>query len=273
MEEPIQITSKTSRLQGGTGVASVLALWCRPKIGPVAYFKTTKVGRATLSRGIALTKRVHMLQSRVMGEGEENGVSNRQHYNCRKKYKGRIASMLLYWGIGLAVCALALVVVVMMQPSDFRITRSAVLPASPQMLFGLVNNLREWEEWSPWAKLDPNARNTYAGPDMGVGAIFGWSGNTKVGEGQMTIIESVPAKLVRIQLEFRKPMKCTNITEFTFHTDANGTKVVWSMTGTNPFMGKLFNLIMNMDKLVGADFDKGLGNLKKLVEKPTSMSA
>ena len=133
-------------------------------------------------------------------------------------------------------------------------------------VFALVNDFRKWEAWSPWAKLDPSMKTTFEGPAEGLGSIYTWSGNGEVGEGRMTLTDSHPSDLVRIKLEFLKPITATNTTEFTFKPEGNQTAVTWNMTGTNNFMGKAFNLFMNMDKMVGGDFEKGLAQMKSTVE-------
>ena len=134
-------------------------------------------------------------------------------------------------------------------------------------MFAQVNDFHNWEAWSPWAKLDPAARNAFAGAPSGTGAIFSWSGNKKVGEGRMTITDSRPGEMVRIKLEFLRPFKATNTTEFTFApvTD-DATTVTWSMTGERNFFFKAFGLFMNMDKLIGGDFERGLASMKSKVE-------
>jgi len=160
-----------------------------------------------------------------------------------------------------------LVIIVACRPAEFAITRSADIAVSPETIFPQVNTLRNWEAWSPWAKLDPNVKNTYSGPESGVGSVMGWNGNKKVGAGQMTIIESKPAELLRIRLEFYRPMRAVNTAEFTFKPEGEGTHVTWTMSGKNNFMGKLFHMIMDIDKMVGKDFEKGLASLKGVVEK------
>lgn len=163
--------------------------------------------------------------------------------------------------------ALALVVIVAaLQPSQFRITRQAVIGAPPETVFAQVNDLPRWQAWSPWEKLDPAMKRTLAGPPAGVGAVYAWEGNRRVGSGRMTITESRPAELVRLKLEFFKPMACTNTAEFTFKPVGGGTAVTWSMNGKSSMMGKIFCLFMNMDKMVGGQFEEGLANLKKLTE-------
>lgn len=168
--------------------------------------------------------------------------------------------------IAIAVSLAALIVFVAVRPAEFRIVRERVIPAPPAALFEHVNDLRKWEDWSPWAKLDPTMKQTYDGPPAGPGAAYSWAGNAKAGQGKMTILESRPNDHVRIRLEFLKPITATNTAEFEFHPDGAGTRVVWTMTGRNGFMGKLFDTLMNMDKLVGRDFEKGLTNLQTVTE-------
>src|SRR4051812_32249665 len=107
----------------------------------------------------------------------------------------------------LAVLLAVFLVIVALQPADFRISRSATIGAPAAVVFGHVNNLHQWEAWSPWARLDPNAKSTFAGPDSGVGAVMGWEGNKDVGQGTMTITESRPVELVGLRLDFLKPFK------------------------------------------------------------------
>ena len=168
--------------------------------------------------------------------------------------------------IALALIVIVFLIVVALQPADFRITRTATVAAPPAAVFAQVNDFHKWEAWSPWAKLDPSMNTTYDGPAEGTGAIYTWAGDGKVGEGRMTLTESHPSDLIRIKLEFLKPMAATNTTEFTFKPEGNQTAVTWSMTGTNNFIGKAFALVMNMDKMVGGDFEKGLAQLKSVLE-------
>jgi hypothetical protein len=172
----------------------------------------------------------------------------------------------LYAALALAAIVVVFLVVVAMQPTDFRITRSAVMSAPPAAVFAQVNNFHNWEAWSPWAKLDPDMKLTIAGSPAGTGATYHWVGNSKAGEGRMTLLESRPNKLIQIKLEFIKPFVATNTTEFTFKNEAGQTVVIWSMFGKNSFMLKAFGLMMNMDKMVGRDFEKGLASMKSVVE-------
>ena len=133
-------------------------------------------------------------------------------------------------------------------------------------MFVLVNDFHNWQAWSPWAKLDPAAKNTFEGPAAGKGAIFKWSGNEQVGEGIMTITESHPNDRILIKIEFLRPMSNTNSVEFTFKPEEDKTRVTWSMSGRKDFTSKAFCLVMDMDKLVGGQFEKGLATLKAIAE-------
>jgi uncharacterized protein YndB with AHSA1/START domain len=177
--------------------------------------------------------------------------------------------MLKIFLIALAVIVVLFVIIVAMQPADFRITRSATITAPPEAVFAQVNDLHNWEAWSPWAKLDPAAKSTYEGPAAGVGAAFAWCGNNKIGEGRMTITESRPNELVRFKLDFLKPFKASNTAEFTFKPEANQTAVTWSMYGKNNFIGKAIGLFMNCDKMVGGQFETGLAQLNSVTETAT----
>ncbi|MDD5139035.1 MAG: SRPBCC family protein [Verrucomicrobiales bacterium] len=168
--------------------------------------------------------------------------------------------------LALAFIAILFIIVIVGQPDEFKLSRSATISAPPEKVFPHVNDLHKWEAWSPWAKMDPNAKNSFSGPDAGTGAAMRWEGNNKVGVGTMTITESRPAEAIRFRLDFEKPMKATNSAEFTFKPEGGQTLVAWSMSGTSNFTGKIFGLLMNCDKMVGGQFEKGLAALKLLAE-------
>ena len=166
----------------------------------------------------------------------------------------------------LAILAGLLIVVVAMQPSEFLVTRTATMAAPVSAVFPHVNELKQWEAWSPWAKMDPEMKTSYEGPSAGPGAVSSWSGNHEVGKGRMTIQESRTNELIRFHLEFFEPMAGTSTAEFQFKSDGKGTTVTWSMSGKNNFIGKAMCLVMNMDKMVGGQFDQGLASMKYIVE-------
>lgn len=170
--------------------------------------------------------------------------------------------------IGIAAAIIILfVITVALQPSEFKVVRSAAITATPAEVFAQVNDFHHWEAWSPWAKIDPDVMNVYDGSPSGSGAIFTWSGNSKVGEGTMTLTESSPTDLIRIKLEFRRPFKAANAVEFTFNPTGNQTMATWSMVGRKNFIVKAFGLFMSMDKMVGKQFEQGLTNLNSVVTR------
>ena len=159
------------------------------------------------------------------------------------------------------VIVVVLVVVVATRPAEFRVARSATIPAPAPVVFGHVNDFRSWEAWSPWAKRDPGMKKTFAGAPAGAGAIYSWAGNSEVGEGRSTIVESRPNELIRITLEFVRPFAATNTAEFTFRPEGDRTVVTWSLAGRHNFIGKAVGLFMDMDRMVGHDFEAGLAEL------------
>ena len=168
--------------------------------------------------------------------------------------------------VALAVIIVVLVVIVALQPSDFRVARSTTISAPPPAVFAQVNDFHKWEAWNPWGKIDPAMKQTYEGAPAGPGAIYTWSGNNEVGEGRMTITDSRPSDLIRVKLEFFKPFAGTNTAEFAFKPEGNQTLVTWSMFGEKNFMAKAVHLVMNMDKMIGGQFEKGLADMKSAVE-------
>jgi uncharacterized protein YndB with AHSA1/START domain len=159
------------------------------------------------------------------------------------------------------------------RPGAFRVERSTIIAASPERIFGLIDDLQAWPSWSPYEKLDPNTKHKYEGPRHGVGASCSWAGNSKVGEGKMTIIESTPYERIRIRLDFVRPFKATNQGEFTFTRGANGLNVTWAMSGEAGFACKTFTLFMNMDRMIGKEFEAGLAEMKRVAESPVPVAA
>jgi hypothetical protein len=174
--------------------------------------------------------------------------------------------MLLKILIVLAVIIVVLVIVAALRRADFRVERSIVVSVPPAAAFAQVNDFHKWEDWSPWAKLDPAMKETYDGAPSGVGASYSWSGNKNVGTGRMTLTESRPVEWIRIKLEFLKPFAATNTAEFTFKPNGNQTIVTWSMFGKSNLICRLMGLFMNMDKMIGSQFEKGLADLKAASE-------
>ena len=170
--------------------------------------------------------------------------------------------------LGLIVVAIvALLIFAATKPDTFRLQRSASIKAPPERIFPLINDFRSWGSWSPWEKMDPNLKRTYSGPANGAGAVYEWEGNKKVGKGRMEITQASPPSKVAIKLDFLKPFEAHNTAEFTLEPDGDGTNVTWAMIGQQPFLFKVMTVFMNMDKMIGKDFEAGLANLKAQTEK------
>ncbi len=168
--------------------------------------------------------------------------------------------------IALAAVIAVLVVVIALQPSEYRVERSATVAAPAAVIFAQVNDFQKWVAWSPWEKVDPAMTRTYGPSTAGTGATYAWAGNKNVGEGRMTMTESRPNDLIRIQLEFLEPFESTATAEFAFVPEGDRTRVSWSMSGGNNFMAKAIHLVADMDAMVGGEFEKGLADLKALSE-------
>ena len=168
--------------------------------------------------------------------------------------------------VGIVAVIAVILIAAAFRPADFRVERKISINAPAEVVFAQVSNVHKWEAWSPWAKLDPHATQTYNGPAEGVGASFSWSGNNEIGEGRMTETESTPSSLVRYKLEFTRPFVSTNFAEFTFKTEGPQTAVSWVMTGKNGYLAKIFTLFMDCDKIVGGEFEQGLAQLKAVAE-------
>lgn len=174
--------------------------------------------------------------------------------------------MLKKIAIALALLVVVFIGVVASRPSRFHVERSARMAAPPDVVFWLINDFRRWPTWSPWEQLDPDMRREYSGEPMGKGAAYAWSGNDEVGTGSMRIVDSQPPTAVAIDLEFKEPWQATNATLFSIRPDADGSRVTWGMDGENTFMLKAVGLFMDMDAMVGKDFEAGLDKLARVAE-------
>lgn len=175
----------------------------------------------------------------------------------------------------LVVVALVVVFVgvVMTRPATFEIKRSLQMNASPEVVAAQITNFKKWDAWSPWDKLDPSMKKTYDGADDGVGAHYAWdSTNSNVGAGEMKITDVKPEK-IGLDLHFMRPFEANNRIDFELAKTGEGTSVTWTMSGKNDFMGKAMSLFMNMDSMVGPDFEKGLASLKTASEAAQAAAA
>jgi uncharacterized protein YndB with AHSA1/START domain len=166
-----------------------------------------------------------------------------------------------------AVLIAAVLLFAATRPDAFRIERSATIKAPPERIFAQVNDLKAWTAWSPWEKIDPALKRTYAGAQSGTGAAYAWDGNKDVGSGRMEITESVAPTRIVIRLDFLKPFEAHNTAQFGFEREGEATRVTWAMYGPSPYLSKLIGLVFNMDRMVGGQFEQGLANLKATAEK------
>lgn len=172
----------------------------------------------------------------------------------------------LYILLGLAGLVALILLLAALRPNSLRYARSATIQAPPERIFPLINDFHEWHRWSPWEKLDPGMQRTHGGAASGKGAKYAWVGNKKVGEGSMEIMDARAPHEVHLRIDFLKPWEAHNQISFLLQPQGNATQVDWVMTGPANFMAKLFGVFVNMDKLVGKDFERGLANLKAITE-------
>ena len=175
--------------------------------------------------------------------------------------------MLKIIGIAVAVIVIGVLIAAATKPDAFTITRKGSIKAPPEKVFGFLNDFKQWAAWSPWEKKDPAMKRIMGAATSGKGATYGWEGNKDVGVGNMEIAESTPSSKLTIKLNFEKPFKANNIVNFTLAPVADGTEVTWTMEGQNNFIAKIMQVFMDMDKMVGPDFEAGLANLKAAAEK------
>ena len=154
-----------------------------------------------------------------------------------------------------------------LRPDDFSVQRSASIKAPPEKIYPMLADFRQWPAWSPWEKLDPDMKRTLSGPASGPGATYAWQGSSKVGAGRMEIKQVTAPTKVEIQLDFIKPFEGHNVTDFTLVPRGDATEVTWLMRGPAPFVSKLMGVFVDMDKMIGKDFEAGLANLKAASEK------
>jgi carbon monoxide dehydrogenase subunit G len=152
------------------------------------------------------------------------------------------------------------------QPDTFRVARTQTIKASPEKIYAFINDFRSWPAWSPYEKKDPAMKRTLSGPPAGLGAVYAWDGNGEVGQGRMEIVEAKPASKVAIKLDFIRPFEAHNMAEFTLEPGGEATAVTWAIHGPMPFISKVMCLFLDMDRMIGRDFEAGLVNLKAATE-------
>ena len=170
---------------------------------------------------------------------------------------------------------IALVVVVLVagvlayaatRPDSLHVQRAASIKAPPEKIVALISDFHSWTAWSPYEKVDPAMKRTYSGAASGKGAVYEWEGNSQVGQGRMEITETSPSR-VTIKLDFVKPLEGHNIAAFTLIPQGDATNVAWTMDGPTPYIGKVIGVFVDMDHMIGKDFETGLANMKAIAEK------
>jgi uncharacterized protein YndB with AHSA1/START domain len=166
----------------------------------------------------------------------------------------------------LAVAIAIVLILAATRPDTFSIQRAATIKAPPEKIFAVISDFHQWGSWSPWENRDPAMQRSFSGANSGRGAVYAWDGNKNVGSGRMEILDvSVPSKIV-IKLDFLKPFEAHNIAEFTMLPQGDATNLTWAMHGPLVFMAKVMHVFINMDNMIGKDFEAGLANLKRLTE-------
>jgi len=153
------------------------------------------------------------------------------------------------------------------KPDMFRVQRATSIKAPPEKIYALLSDLRGWDAWSPYEKRDPDMKRIHSGAASGKGAVYEWDGNRQVGKGRMEITEVSPPSKITIKLDFMKPFEAHNTAEFTLEPKGDATSVTWAMYGPMPFVSKVMSVFIDMDTMIGKDFETGLGNLKAVAEK------
>ena len=175
--------------------------------------------------------------------------------------------MLKIIGLVVVLAGAGVLALAAMKPDVFRVQRVASIKAPPDKVFALINDFKKWQGWSPWEKKDPAMKRSFGAATAGKGASYAWEGNKDVGQGSMEITSSVPSSAIGLKLDFRKPFEAHNRVEFTLDAKGETTQVTWTMTGDTPYLAKIIHVFIDMDRMVGKDFEAGLANLKSIAEK------
>lgn len=175
--------------------------------------------------------------------------------------------MLKIVSIVIAVVVAAVLLFAATRPDTFQVQRMASIKAPPEKIFPLINDFNRWGAWSPWEKKDPGMKRTFGAVTVGKGAVYAWDGNKDVGQGSMEITESAPSSRLAIRLSFMKPFEARNNVEFSLEPKGESTQVTWTMHGPVPYISKIIHMFVDIDHMVGADFEAGLASLKAIAEK------
>lgn len=171
--------------------------------------------------------------------------------------------------LGIAAIIVIILIAAAFQPSTYRVERTAVISLPPAVVFTHINDFHHWQKFNPFTDPDPDVQLTYEGAPSGEGAIYKWKGNAEVGQGMMTIAKSVPNEHIQIDMQFIEPFENKATAHFLFKPAEGGTEVTWAMEGDNNYMGKCIGMFMNMDEMIGAQFEKGLARMNEFTSSAT----
>jgi len=167
----------------------------------------------------------------------------------------------------LAIAIAVVLVLASTKPNTLRVQRATSIRAPADKIFPMINDFQQWRTWSPYEEKDPDMKRTYEGADRGKGAVYAWDGDKNVGSGRMEILEAAAPSKIMIKLDFFKPFEGHNTAEFTMLPQGDVTNLTWTMHGPAVFISKVMQVFINLDHMIGRDFEAGLANLKKLAEK------
>jgi uncharacterized protein YndB with AHSA1/START domain len=173
--------------------------------------------------------------------------------------------------VALAIAIAVVLILAATKPDTFSVQRAITVRAPAEKVFPLINDFHQWGSWSPYENKDPAMKRSYGGASSGKGAVYGWEGNKNVGSGRMEILEAAAPSKIVIKLDFFAPFEGHNTAEFTMLPQGDATNVstnvTWLMHGPAPFMNKMMQVFMNLDHMIGKDFEVGLANIKTISEK------
>lgn len=169
--------------------------------------------------------------------------------------------------IVIALLIAGVLIIATTRPDVFQVERKAIIQAKSEKVYALINDFNQWGKWSPWEKKDPTMKRAFGATTSGKGATYAWDGNKDVGKGSMEIVESVPSSKIRLKLDFVTPFEAHNMVNFMLESSGDMTKVTWLMEGPVPYFAKIIHMFMDMDRMVGRDFEAGLASLKSLAEQ------
>jgi len=175
--------------------------------------------------------------------------------------------MLKLIAIAVVVLVAGVLALATTKPDNFRVERSTLIQAPAKRIYPLIKDLQAFGTWSPYEKKDPAMRRTFSGAPSGKGAAYDWEGNSQVGKGHLEITDSVPPARVAMRLDMLEPIEGHNTVLFTLEPQGGSTKVTWAIQGPMPFISKVIGVFVDMDRMVGTDFEAGLSDLKAIAEK------